>query len=215
MENNIIITVGRQIGSGGLSVASFIAKKLDVEVYDRNLLMLAAKESGISQEIFADKDEKPATMSRFAQFLGIRSSVYTSAQAFTEPGALTDDELFTLQGKVIKTIAAKGSGVFVGRCADYVLRNEPGLFSVFVTADMEDRIARIMEREKISADAARKYIENGQRKRSYYYNYYTFKKWGDSTSYDLCINSSRYGLETTADIIVDLYKKFREKRCAL
>jgi len=209
MENNIIITVGRQIGSGGLRVARLVAQKLGIEVYDRNLLMLTAKESGISHEILADKDEQPVTLGRFARFLGIRNSVYADSQIYTDANIISEDELFSLQSKVIRAIASKGSGVFVGRCADYVLRDFPDMFSVFITADMEDRITRIMDRKNLTAEEARKFIETGQRKRSDYYNYYTFKKWGDSASYDVCLSTSRFGIEATADMVVEMYKKFK------
>lgn len=206
MENKIIITVGRQIGSGGLRIARMVAEKLGIEVYDRNLLMLAAKESGISQEILAGSDEKPARIGRFAKFLGIRSSIYTDAQMYSDSNMLSEDEVFALQSKVIKGIASKGSGVFVGRCADYVLRDCPEIFSVFITADMNDRIARVSERENLTPEEAKKYIESGQKRRTEYYNYYTFKKWGDSASYDICLNSSRFGLEKTADLIIEMHK---------
>ena len=185
MDNKVLITVGRQIGSGGLRIARMVAEKLGIEVYDRNLLMLAAKESGISQEILAGSDEKPARIGRFAKFLGIRSSVYTDAQMYSDSNMLSEDELFALQSKVIKGIASKGSGVFVGRCADYVLRDFPELFSVFITADLQDRITRVSDRENLTPEEAKKYIETGQKRRTEYYNYYTFKKWGDSSSYDI------------------------------
>lgn len=209
MEEKILITVGRQIGSGGLQVARLLAKELGVDVYDKNLLMMTAKESGIAPEILASKDEKPAGLGRFAKFLGIRSSVYADSQVYSDASTLSSDDLFALQSQVIRDVADKGSGIFVGRCADYVLRDYSHMMSVFITADEADRIARVMNRENLDESGARKFIADGERKRSDYYNYYTFKKWGSSASYDLCLNTSRFGMEQTAAYIIRLYKEFK------
>ena len=209
MEERILITIGRQIGSGGLQVAKHVADRLGIEVYDKNLLMLTAKEGGIAPEILYSKDEKPVGMGRFARFLGIRSSVYSDSQIYSDASTLSQDDLFALQSKVIKDIARSGSGVFVGRCADYVLRDFDNMMSVFITADEPDRIARVAARHGLDEAAACKYIADGDRRRSGYYNYYTFKKWGDGASYDLCLNTSRFGIEQTAETIVRLYRQSR------
>ena len=183
-----------------------IAEKLGVEVYDKNLLMITARESGIDPEFFAKRDERPSALGRFARFLGIGGSVYSDSGEYSDAGNLSGDDLFALQSKVIRRLADNGSGVFVGRCADYVLRDRPELFSVFITADDGYRVGKVMERENLTKEDALKFIESSERKRASYYNYYTFKKWGDSSSYDLCLNSSRFGLEKTASLIVDMYK---------
>ena len=99
--------------------------------------------------------------------------------------------------------------MFVGRAADYVLREDPHMMSVFITADLEDRIARVAERRGVSDVEAERFIAEAERKRSSYYNYYTFKKWGDSASYDICLNSSLLGVEATAELIVEIYRKCR------
>ncbi len=211
MENKILITVGRQIGSGGLQVARMVAERLGIEVYDKNLLMITARESGIAPEFFDKLDEKPSALGRFARFIGLRDSVYADSGIYSDDGSLSGDDLFALQSKVICRIADSGPGVFVGRCADYVLRDYPGLFSVFITADEDNRIGKVMEREGLSAAEARKFIESAERKRAAYYNYYTFKKWGDGASYDVCLNTSRFGLERTADIIVEMCETFCRK----
>ena len=206
MADSIIITVGRQIGSGGLQVAKMVAARFGIEVYDKNLLMITAKESGLAPEIFDARDEKRSATGRFARFLGLRGSVYADSGVYSDAGNLSGDDLFALQSNVIKSIAEKGSGVFVGRAADYVLRDNPNLLSVFITADMPYRIEKVMEREHLSEAEAEKFIADADRKRASYYNYYTFKKWGDGASYDICLNTSRFGLEKTADLVVEMYK---------
>lgn len=209
MDGKILITIGRQIGSGGLQVARMVADHFGIELYDKNLLMITARESGIAPEFFAKRDERPSALGRFARFLGIGGPVYADSGEFSDAGNLSGDDLFALQSKVINRIADNGSGVFVGRCADYVLRDRPELFSVFITADEEYRVGKVMERENLTKEEALRFIESSERKRAAYYNYYTFKKWGDSSSYDLCLNSSRFGLESTASLIESLYKESR------
>ena len=209
MDDKSLITIGRQIGSGGLQVAKLVAAELGIDVYDKNLLMLTAKESGLAPEVFDASDEKPGALGRFARLLGIRGSVYSEAQIYSERSVMSEDELFSLQSGMIREIAAKGSGVFVGRAADYVLREDPRMMSVFITADLEDRIARVAERRGVSDVEAERFIAEAERKRSSYYNYYTFKKWGDSASYDICLNSSLLGVEATAELIVEIYRKCR------
>ena len=209
MDDTILITIGRQIGSGGLQVAKMVAAELGIDVYDKNLLMLTAKESGLAPEVFAASDEKPGALGRFARFIGLRGSVYNDSQMYPDGSVMAEDELFALQSSVIRDIAAKGSGVFVGRAADYVLRDNPRLMSVFITADLQDRIARVAERRGISDVEAERFITDAERKRSNYYNYYTFKKWGDGASYDLCLNSSLLGVEAPAALIVQIYRQCR------
>lgn len=209
MDDTILITIGRQIGSGGLQVAKLVAAELGIDVYDKNLLMLTAKESGLAPEVFDASDEKPGALGRFARLLGIRGSVYSDSQMFSERSVMSEDELFSLQSSMIREIAAKGSGVFVGRAADYVLREHPRMMSVFITADLQDRISRVAERRGISDVEAERFIAEAERKRSNYYNYYTFKKWGDSASYDTCLNSSLLGIEATAALIVQIYRQCR------
>ena len=209
MDDKCLITIGRQIGSGGLQVAKLVAAELGIDVYDKNLLMLTAKESGLAPEVFDASDEKPGALGRFARLLGIRGSVYSESQMYSERSVISEDELFSLQSGMIREIAAKGSGVFVGRAADYVLREDPHMMSVFITADLEDRIARVAERRGVSDVEAERFIAEAERKRSSYYNYYTFKKWGDSASYDISLNSSLLGVEATAELIVEIYRKCR------
>lgn len=198
MERQIIITLGRRIGAGGLEIASKLAERLGVKVYDKELIKIAARHSGISADLFEKNDERPIPKGRFARFF---------EQDYTQENAISEDGLFRTQSDIIRQLADEGSGIFVGRCADYVLRDREGMLSVFITADKADRIARIMEKDGLTAREAEKYIDQGERRRTSYYNYYTFKEWGNSASYDLCLNSSRFGIDGCVDCIIEMLGK--------
>lgn len=194
MESNkkIIINVGRQIGSGGRIIAKMLADDFKCGFYDRELLTIAAKDSGFCEKFFEQNDEQK----------GFFHSLFHMHTPFVGDGSFYDNDfsqegLFKLQSDTIQKLASEGSCVFVGRCADYVLRNNKNVVNVFITANIEDRVSEICKRKKCNEEEAVKIIENGERERSTYYNYYTGKKWGDSSSYDLCINTSLLGLEAT------------------
>lgn len=197
MDNkNLIINVGRQIGSGGRAIAKMLADEFGCRLYDRELLNLAAKESGFSEKFFEQNDEQK----------GFFKSLYHYHMPHLSDGnfyqnKFSQESLFQFQSDAIRKAAAEGPCVFVGRCADYVLRDYPNTVSVFVTADMDYRIRIVCGRKGCNRASARKLIQNGESERSSYYNYYTGKRWGHSESYDLCINSSLLGLEATAELI--------------
>ena len=198
MEHKIIISIGRQMGCGGRAVAAELGKILGIPVYDGALLEEAAKKTGYSPEIFHKRDEK--------RHLFSWSRLFSSTESNT-PNYLADGALFQMQSEAIKDIAAKGSCVIVGRCADYVLRDEPGLLSVFLTSPLEKRIASVMERKDVDEQTAEKIIRTKERNRERYYNGYTLGKWGDASTYDLCLDITRLGVEGTAQFIVDFAKK--------
>ena len=204
MESNkkIIINVGRQIGSGGRIVAKMLADDLKCGFYDRELLTIAAKESGFCEKFFEQNDEQK----------GFFHSLFHLHTPLVGDGSFYDNDfsqegLFKFQSDTIRKLATEGSCVFVGRCADYVLRDFDNVVNVFITANMEDRISEICKRKECSEQEAQKIIENGEKGRSTYYNYYTGKKWGDSSSYDLCINTSLLGLEATEAYIKEFVQK--------
>ncbi|MDE5708212.1 MAG: cytidylate kinase-like family protein [Alistipes sp.] len=200
MENRFVINIGRQIGSGGKSVGEALARRLGVEVYDKELINLAAKESGLCPEIFERADEKESH-NRLATMLG-----YLRAPFFGSDGAagnvLSGDALFKIQSDVIRDIASRESALFVGRCADYILRDHPRRLSVFITADDADRVRRLCDRTGCSESEARQIMERGDARRAGYYNYYSMRTWGAAASYDLCINTSVSGIEATAELIL-------------
>ena len=199
---HIIINIGRQLGSGGHDIGRMLALDFQAKYYDRELLNLAAKESGLSEKIFEQNDEKKGF---FRGLLNLGSPHVSSGSVYKS--GVSQESLFLFQSEAIKKAANEGSCVFVGRCADYVLRNLPNTVSVFVTASMDYRVQQIMNKRHLDEDAARKFIEQGESERATYYNYYTGKKWGAAESYDLCIDSSVLGLVETEKIIAQFIKK--------
>lgn len=204
MESNrkIIINVGRQIGSGGRIIARMLADDFKCGFYDRELLTLAAKESGFCEKFFEQNDEQK----------GFFHSLFHLHSPFVGDGSFYDNEfsqegLFKFQSDTIRRLAEAGSCVFVGRCADYVLRDFKNVVNVFITANMDDRISEIRKRKECTEAEALRLIESGEKGRSTYYNYYTGKKWGDSSSYDLCVNTSLLGLEATEAYIKEFIQK--------
>ena len=202
--DNIIINVGRRYGSGGYTVARLLAEMFDCKLYDKELLNLAAKESGFSERFFESADERK----RF-----FRSLFHIHIPLMPDNGFYNNnfshENLFLFQSEAIRKAAARGSCVFVGRCADYVLRDFAGVFNVFITADLECRVSEISRRLGCDKAAAAKIIADKEKSRAAYYNYYTGKKWGDSASYHLCVNSSLLGEQATAEYIRDFILKYR------
>ena len=201
MDKKIIITVGRQIGSGGHDVARLLADRFGCRFFDRELLNLAAKESGFSEKFFEQNDEHKGFFKSIFQMHG------SFAEGAFYRNEFSQENLFKLQSDAIIHAASESSCVFVGRCADYVLRDMPNKIDVFITADIEDRINRVAERKGCTHEQAGKLIAEGERERSSYYDYYTGKRWGHSEGYDLCVNTSRLGIEGTAEFIGEFLGK--------
>ena len=201
-NDNLIISVGRQLGSGGRTIAKMLADEFGCKFYDREVLNLAAKESGFSEEFFEKNDERKGFLDQIFHM----HVPFISDSSFYDNG-LSQENLFRLQGDAIRKAATESPCVFVGRCADYVLREHRNMVTVFVTADIDERIKNVCHRLGCSPDEARKLIESRENTRSSYYNYYTGKRWGDSSSYDLCVNSSLLGLEGTKNFIADFVRR--------
>lgn len=199
MEKKIIINIGRQFGGGGLGVASELGKKLGITVYDKELIAKAAQDSGFSAEFFVQSDEKRRIFSL--------SSIFTSLISSPSENYMSDNGLFEMQCSTIRKIAGQGSAIIVGRCSDYVLRDMDCVLNVFLTSPLPVRVKRICERHNICAEKAETLIMQKDKAREEYYNYYTFGNWGVASTYDLCIDSSRLGIEGTADFIIDFAKK--------
>ena len=203
MENkHIIINIGRQYGSGGRSVAKRLAEVFDCRYFDKEILDLAAKESGFAPELFRENDEKK----NFLRSLFHMHAPMISDNNFYQNN-ISDESLFQFQCDAIRRAADEGNCVFIGRCADYVLRDMADATSIFITADIDDRVRRVAERLGVDDDTARKIIGKKESNRSAFYNYYTGKRWGTAESYDLCVNTSRLGIEGTVEYIAEFIKK--------
>lgn len=180
-----------------------LADEFGAKFYDKELLNLAAKESGFSEKFFEENDEQKG----FLRSLFHLHAPHISDNNFYRSN-FSQESLFLFQSEAIQKAADEGSCVFVGRCADYVLRDRENTVNVFITADFEQRLEMVCQRHQCNQATARKIISKKEEQRASYYNYYTGKKWGHSESYDLCVNSSILGLEETARFI----KTFIEKR---
>lgn len=187
----MIISIGRQHGSNGHDIARALAKEMGYACYDKEIVDHAVASSGFSKEIFDTYDERKV-----------------STYVVTTPHYIGMNEGFRLNMQVsaaqfdaMRALADKGNCIFVGRCADYILRNRKDLLRVFIMADMDFRIKTMMERRGINADQAKKLIREVDKDRSSYYKYYTDQIWGEAGNYDLCVNSGRIGIEGTVKAI--------------
>ena len=202
VNKHIIINVGRQLGSGGHDIGRMLALDFGAKYYDRELLNLAAKESGFSEKVFEQNDEK----------MGFFKGLFSMGSPHVNSGSLyksnvSQESLFQFQSDAIIKAAKEGSCVFVGRCADYVLRDFPNVVNIFITASMNYRVEQIMNKQHLDENAAKAFIEKRESQRAEYYNYYTGKKWGHASSYDFCIDSSVLGLVETEKIIAGFIRK--------
>lgn len=201
MNEHFVINIGRQLGSGGRDIAAIIARRLGIKLYDKELINLAAEQSGLCAEFFEKADEKESR-NVLSTMIGYLRSPFAGGCA-NVPNVLSNDALFKIQSDVIRDLAEKESCIFVGRCADYILREHPRRVDVFISADDSDRVRRICTRTGCTAEEARTRMERGDAQRADYYNYYSSKTWGAASTYHLCINSSIFGDEGTADFILE------------
>ena len=194
-----VITIGRQFGSGGRSIGQKLAERLGISFYDKELISLAARESGMDPEVFDNVDEKAANSLLYSLSMGM----YSFGSGFSVMGDLpVNDKLYLLQHKLIKEIAERESCVIVGRCADYVLRDNPRCINIFIYADMEFRKGEAIERHGIDAARAEHIINKTDKSRANYYSFYSGQKWGMAENYDLCINSGKLSEEKIVDLII-------------
>ena len=201
-RGRLTICVGRQVGSGGHDIARMLALDFGAVYYDRELLNLAAKESGFSEKFFEQNDERRGI---FRSLFNMRSTPIPDGGLYANN--FSPESLFKFQSDAIMKAADENSCVFVGRCADYVLRERKDVVNVFISASMDFRIKQVMARRKIDFPAARKFIEQIESTRASFYNYYTGKKWGHAESYDLCIDASVLGIQATEKFIADYIRK--------
>jgi hypothetical protein len=207
MKENYVINIGRQLGSGGREIGMKVSDHLDISFYDKELIRLASQQSGLKEDYFENIDEK-RRFSLFGGLFGLRGNV---ADETYLNYYLTNETLFKIQSDVIRSLAQKESCLFVGRCADYVLKEYPRCINLFISADLEDRVKRVCVNQHLTEEKARAQIEKTDKQRSGYYNYFSNKAWGAAESYHLCINSSVLGIDETVSFIC----QFVEKRFGL
>lgn len=206
-KTNMVITIGRQYGSAGLEIGKKLAEELGVQIYDKEMLKRAAKESGICEEIFETHDEKSTSSFLYSLVMDTYSLGYSSTGYADMP---INHKVFIAQFDTIKRIASEGPCVLVGRCADYALEDRKDVINIFIYADMEHRIRRIARKYDLTDAKAKDTIQKTDKKRASYYNYYTNKEWGDAKGYDLCLNSAKLGIDGTVNAILE-YLKIRSE----
>ncbi len=205
MDEHFVINIGRQLGSGGRMVGEHLATRLGARFYDKELILMAAKQSGLREELFEQADER--------QRFGLKTAftgLFSGLMNYTYPGetAVSSEALFAVQSEVIRSLADEGPCVFVGRCADYVLREHPRCVNVFISADAPARRTRVKELFRIDDDhKACELMERTDRLRASYYKFFSGKTWGTASSYHLCINSSVLGLDETTEFILAFAKQ--------
>ncbi|MDO5695293.1 MAG: cytidylate kinase-like family protein [Eubacteriales bacterium] len=204
-----IITIGRQFGSGGRVIGKALAEHYQIPYYDKDILTMAAKESGLCEELFESHDEKPTNSFLYSLVMDTYSLGY-STSAFTDMPI--NYKVFLAQFDAIKKIAAEGPCVIVGRCADYALTDFDNVVNVFIHADLDKRAEIIAHRYDLEVDKAKDKVLKMDKKRASYYNYYSNKKWGDAKGYDICINSVCVGIEGATNLIIDLVNAFEAER---
>jgi len=218
----MVITVGRQYGSGGREIGTALANKLGIvyldhlsaklfsmsgvvkdimNYYDDLLLKKAAEESGLCEELFHSFDERPKSF-----LYSIAMDPYSFTMHHVTPKGSIEQQVYLATYDTIKKLADKGPCVLIGRCADYALKDRDDVINIFVSAPIESRIKRVAARNNISEAEAKERIKKTDKSRASYYNYYSSKDWGEAKSYDLCIDSSLLGIEGTVALLEEMVK---------
>ena len=203
MDKHYCICIGRKFCSGGRNVAAIVAEKLGIKVYDRDLLKKAAQNTGFSEKFFDEADEEKTRKGLRSLFMN-----HLSGNGLSN-NYLSNESIFNMQSEAIRKIHETEDCVFIGRCADYVLRDSDRMLNVFIAAGFDDRVARVCRHAEdgMTPSKARSLVEDIDRRRSSYYNYFTGRIWGDPAFYDLCLNSTVLGYDKCAEIIVSLAKE--------
>ena len=208
MSKKIIITIARQYGSGGREIGEKIAAALGIPLIDKELIKDAAASGNLNEEVIKNADESATNSLLYTLAMGSNVLGTTMHFGYKMP---INDKLFLLQSEAIKNYAAEGSCVIIGRCADYVLREEPNIFRIFIYGDLDHRQERIKARHpEIKPSQIIDVINKTDKRRSSYYNFYTGNKWGKYDNYDMAINSSTLGIDETAKLITAAVSKHIE-----
>ena len=199
-----VITISRQFGSGGHEVGEKLSRQLDVPFYDKALIAMAAKQSGLSEEVFANADEKATSSLLYSMVMGSYSFGARVPGINEMP---INDKLFIIQSDIIKKAAADGPCVIIGRCADYILREHENCLNVFVHASKEERVRRSIAKKDCEERKASDFVTKKDKQRANYYNFYSNKRWDDLQNYDITIDTSRFTVDEAVDILMDAAKR--------
>ena len=202
---NTVITIGRQFGSAGREIGEKVAAHYGIKCYDKELLSRAAKESGFCEEMIETHDERPTNSFLYNLVMDTYSFGYNASSFMDMP---ISHKIFLAQFDTIKKIASEGPCVIVGRCADYALSEYDNCLNLFIYGEDKIKIRRIMQKYDLSEQKAKDMINKKDKQRQSYYNYYASKKWGKADSYDLCLNSSVFGIDDFHAWVVCLYGLF-------
>ena len=206
---NTVITIGRQFGSAGKEIGEKVAQYFDIPYYNKELLSRAAKESGFCEEMLENHDERPTSSFLYNLVMDTYSFGYNASHFVDMP---ISHKVFLAQFDTIKKIASEGPCVIVGRCADYALNDMKNCVHIFIYADEQTKVERIMKEYEVDAAKAKDMCNKKDKQRQSYYNYYSSKKWGRADSYDLCINSSILGVEGTVKLLTQYIEDFETKQ---
>lgn len=199
-----VITISRQFGSGGHEVGERLARELNVPFYDKALIAMAAKQSGLSEEVFANADEKATSSLLYSMVMGSYSFGARVPGINEMP---INDKLFIIQSDIIKKAAAEGPCVVIGRCADYILREHENCLNVFIHANKEDRIRRSIAKKDCEERKASDFVTKKDKQRANYYNFYSNKRWDDLQNYDITIDTSRFTVDEAVELLMDAAKR--------
>ncbi len=205
---NTVITIGRQFGSAGREIGEKLAEYFGIKCYDKELLTRAAQESGFCEEMIQNHDERPTNSFLYNLVMDTYSFGYNASSFVDMP---ISHKVFLAQFDTIKKVAEEGPCVIVGRCADYALAGKTNVVHLFIYADEESKVQRVMEKYSLTESKAKDMIIKKDKQRQSYYNYYSSKKWGRADSYDLCINSSVLGVDGTVRLITQYVEDFEKK----
>lgn len=203
-DNRYAICIGRSLGSCGLKVAIELQKRLGIKLYDKNILDKAAEDSNIRKELFENADEQNTFRMPivYAPTFGMPNSFFVYTDDY-----LSNEHLFTVQAETIERIASKSNAIFVGRAADYVLRDHPHMVSIFIADHFDVRAERVKQRLELETlEEAKNQVEKIDKSRRDYYNYFTSRRWGEADNYDLCVRISEIGIDYAVSMIVDLIR---------
>ena len=206
---NTIVTIGRQFGSGGREIGLKLAEHYGIKYFDKELLSRAAKESGYCEELLRNHDERPTNSFLYNLVMDTYTFGYNSSAFVDMP---ISHKVFMAQFDTIKKIANEEPCVIIGRCADYALQEFSNCVNLFIYADENSKLSRIMSRYDISEDKAKDMMIKKDKQRQSYYNYYSSKKWGRADSYDLSINSSKLGIDGTVNLICQYIEDIEARR---